>query len=238
MPGFAIAAAALAILFGAVLLARACASVDVERTVLLHVPSAVGWEFLRHYPTLHAAHARSRSLWTFDEYRLLRGDGESAGSAWHARGRCGDRPCWAEFEIVKYEPGKAIAVRLARDSFGTHRGLSRHVASLTLEESASGSTKLTSRLRARLTRPRLWFARLVAPDRLQARLLDVGLRSIKADSDAVKLGTAVPAPYVEPKSALPLRPIHERTPDSPADGEAPHPVTPPARPGGTERPVE
>ena len=62
---------------------------------------------------------------------------------------------------------------------GTHRSLLDHLGVLTLETLDPGTTKLSWRLRARLRGRGLLSARLLSGDRLAARLLDQGLRSIK-----------------------------------------------------------
>jgi hypothetical protein len=101
-----------------------------------------------------------------------------------------------------------LTFALRRDSLGTHRGLRRHLGTLTLEAAGSDSTKLTWRLQADLRGPRLVLARLTSRARLQARLFDQGLRSLKVAIDNAGRETA----------------------ETGRHAGGPHPVTPPPPP--------
>jgi len=157
--------------------------VDLSRSVLVHAPADRAWEFIRHFPTLHSRHGKARDLCPIAEWVLRRGDGESAGTVWRGLGTWGGTGYWADVEIVRNVPARELAVSLREDSLGTHRGLRGHLGSLTLEAVDAGTTKVTWRLRARLRGPRLLLERLGAGPRLQARLLDQGLRSLKVEID-------------------------------------------------------
>jgi uncharacterized protein YndB with AHSA1/START domain len=156
---------------------------DVTRSVQVHVPAGRVWEFVRHLPALHERHGKARDLCRITEWTLRHGDGEHAGSVWRAHGAWDDSDYWADLEIVKMDPGRQLAFTLRRDSLGTHRALRKHLGTLLLEEAGSGMTKITWRLRAELRMPRLLLARLRSRSRLQARLFDQGLRSLKVAID-------------------------------------------------------
>ncbi len=212
----------LLLLVGAGLLVIAAGRLDLRRSVLVHVPRAGVWEGVRHFPSLHARHGKARSLGRIEEWILQRGDGEGPGTVWRAIGWWGDAPYWAEVEIVAATPGRALAIALLRDSLGTHHGLRRHLGSLTLEELGPGTTKLTWRLRARLRGVRLRSERLLDISRLQARLFDQGLRSIK-----VSLEKADERPAAATLPPLPAGPRPARDPDA-------GPPRPPRGPGPPE----
>ncbi len=162
------------------LLLRTTGRLDLRRSVLVHVPLASAWRRVRHFPSLHARHGKMSQLGPIDDWVLRQGDGEGAGSIWRAVGRCGDSPYWADVEIVIAQPGRQMAITLLRDSLGTERGVREHLGAMRLEELGPGTTKVTWRLRARLHGARLRAERLLSLTRLQARLFDQGLRSLKA----------------------------------------------------------
>jgi uncharacterized protein YndB with AHSA1/START domain len=170
-------AAFLLVAAGSILLLSG--SLDLRRSVMVHVPLAQAWKAIRHFPGLHERHGKARGLAAIEDWTLRRGDGEGPGTIWRAHGRWGGAPYWADVEIVRVEAGRELAFTLMHDSLGTHRGLEGHLGSLTLEATAPGTTKLTWRLRARLRGPRLRLAHAFSAPRLRARLFDQGLRSIK-----------------------------------------------------------
>lgn len=200
-------------------LARRGRRLDLRRSVLIHAPAARVWEALRHFPTLHERHAKSRDFAMMRDCELRAGDGEGPGSIWRVSGTWEDAPYWADVEIVRCEPGREIAFHLVRDSFGTHRSLRGHLGTLALEALDPGTTKLTWILEARLRGPRLLAARWLSRERLQARLLDHGLRSIKI---ALERPPGVPAMETAAGRAEPDRP----RPDEPPPPPPPRPFEP------------
>jgi polyketide cyclase/dehydrase/lipid transport protein len=166
---------------------------DLSRSVLVHADSRRVWEVVRSLPALHEGHGKVRSFGRITGWSLVRGDGDAAGSVWRARGTWGATPYWADVELLRVVPGEELAIRLCRDSLGTHRGLRDHVGLLTLQPIGPDLTKITWRLRARLRSPRLLLARIVACKRLRALLLDQGLRSLKIEVDDA-IGTRAPVP--------------------------------------------
>jgi hypothetical protein len=164
---------------------------ELSRSVLVHASSDRVWEFVRNLPALDARHGKRRDFGVVTEWSLRHGDGEGAGSVWRARGTWRNSPYWADVEIVRAEPGRELAIRLDRDSLGTHRGLRNHLGSLTLEPAGPNATKITWRLHARLCDPRLLLARLLSSPRLRGRLFDQGLRSLKVEIEhAIELEEA------------------------------------------------
>ena len=163
---------------------------ELTRSVLVHAPIGRAWELVRHLPTLHERHGKARDLCRITEWTLRHGDGEGAGTLWRAHGAWDGAPYWADLEIIRADPGRELAFVLRRDSLGTHRGLRRHLGTLTLEAAGSDATKLTWRLRADLRGPRLVLARITSRARLQARLFDQGLRSLKVAIDNAGRETA------------------------------------------------
>jgi uncharacterized protein YndB with AHSA1/START domain len=201
-----------AVTAGLVILRR----LEVSRSVVVHASRDEVWEFVRHLPSLHDRHGKARELCDITGWTLRHGDGEGAGSVWRAKGSWNGADYWADLEIVKVDPGRQLAFTLRRDSLGTHRALRKHLGTLLLEETGSGTTKITWRLRADLRMPRLLLARLSSRSRLQARLFDQGLRSLKVEID-----NSVPD---EPRAGRPA----DTSPT--ADAPAPPPArTPPSR---------
>jgi hypothetical protein len=182
------------------------------RSVLVHADCERVWEVVGSVPLLYAGHGKVRDFGRVTDWSLRHGDGESAGSIWRALGTWGASPYWVDVEIVRIVPGKEIAVRLRRDSLGTHRGLRDHVGALSLESIGPDTTKLTWRLGARLRGPKILVARLLSSQRLRARLLDQGLRSLKVEIDNA---------------------TREEEPHAPPTGEAGDLLAPPPRSGRT-----
>jgi len=154
-----------------------------SRSVLLHVPIEVAWTRIRDFGALQAAHGRGRPLLRVESSKLQRGDGLTPGTVWRQEGRWGDQPWWAEIEIISVEPPRWLEVTLLRDVFGTRYGLEYHRCFVELKPEGADSTKLSFRLRARTRGARLTLARTFSPERLSARLLDLGLRSLKVEVD-------------------------------------------------------
>jgi len=177
-----------------------------SRTVLLHVPLEAAWEKVRDFGALQAAHGRGRPLLRVESSELQRGDGLTPGSVWRQRGRWGERPWWAEIEIIAVEPPRRLEVALVRDAFGTNAGLAHHRCILDLAADGPRATKLRFRLRARTRGARLTLARTFSRERLYARLLDLGLRSLKVDVDAAARAEAeagAAAAVTRPGAAFP-----------------------------------
>jgi|SRR5207245_1944923 len=198
---------------------------DLRRSVRVHVPLAFVWSAVRHVPTLHGRHGRALKDGGIDDWILRRGDGESAGSIWRGHGRWGGLPYWVDVEIVRSKPGRDLAITLTRDSLGTQRRLRGHLGELILEEVAPGTTKVTWRLRARLRGARMRAERLLSLPRLQARLLDHGLRSLKVGIEREFA--------LEADAALredPARGAGPRSPDLAATLTIDRPAAPPPRP--------
>ena len=193
----------LALLVGLIVALRG-GRFDQRRSVLIHAPAARVWEFVRHLPALLGGFAKARDFGDVQEFSLKAGDGETPGSVWRVAGAWESSPYWAEVEIVRSRPGHELAFRLLRDSFGTQRRLRHHLGSLTLEAMDARVTKLSWRLRARLRGPRLLAARFLARDRLQARLLDQGLRSIKIALEASERRAPGEPPPGPPKPGFPV----------------------------------
>lgn len=187
----------------------------------MHAPAGRVWEFVRHLPALHERHGKARDLCRITEWTLRHGDGEHAGSVWRVRGAWDGSDYWADLEIVKVDPGRQLAFSLRRDSLGTHRALRKHVGTLLLEETGSGTTKITWNLRAELRMPRLLLARLRSRSRLQARLFDQGLRSLKvlidnSEREATQSGrtaNASPTSATEPLPSVRIPPSSSRLPE-------------------------
>jgi polyketide cyclase/dehydrase/lipid transport protein len=160
---------------------RACRE---TRSIRLHVPIDAAWERVRDYGALQMSHGRGRPRLAAASSELVRGDGRTPGSVWLQRGQCAGRPWWAEIEIVAVDPPRRIEVSLARDVFGTRSGLAYHRCILDLREAGPRETQVRFRLRARTRGARLTLARTFRRERLRARLLDVGLRSLKQEVDS------------------------------------------------------
>ena len=179
---------------------RACRNVSSTRSVLLHVPIETAWDLVSDFPALFAAHGHGRSLLRVTTTALERGDGRAAGSVWVQGGTWEDRPYSARIEILEIEAPFLLAVRLLGDNLGSERGLLDHRGELRLRPGSEGSTKVTWRLSARLGGLRNLFARLLAPESVDARLLDLSLRSLKGAID----GGTRQAGAGDPVSAPPL----------------------------------
>jgi hypothetical protein len=159
---------------------RSCSE---TRNILLHVPLATAWERVRDFGALQMSHGRGRPLLHTDSSELVRGDGLTPGSVWRQRGRWGVRPWWAEIGLVLIDPPHRLEVSLLRDVFSTRSGLAYHRCIVDLREAGPHATRLRFRLRARTRGARLTLARTFSRARVSARLLDLGLRSLKSDMD-------------------------------------------------------
>jgi hypothetical protein len=98
---------------------------------------------------------------------------------WRSEGTWNRRPYWSEIELLASRPSKGLAIRLVRDALGTEHALLRHRVEMQVIEVRPGRTKLTWRLSARIHRVRMLFGRYFASERIEARLLDISLRSLK-----------------------------------------------------------
>jgi len=174
------------VLFAAILLAvlmLSRRSLSLHRAVLLHTPAPLAWKHIEDFPQLLAVHGRGRAFNAFGRHDFVKGDPGSSGSVWRSSGTWEGADYWFEAEIVRVEPGRQIVVRLLRDSLHTHHGLQGHVAKLTLKSNGSGTSKLTWNLHARFRPARLLWQRHCDRLRLDARLLDICLRSVKVAID-------------------------------------------------------
>jgi hypothetical protein len=176
------------VIFGSLVIAllarlRAIRVVSSTRSVLLHVPIDRAWEMVRDFPVLFAAHGRGRPLLRVQTSDLERGDGRSPHSVWRQRGTWNGRPYAARVEILEVDAPTALAVRLVGDNLRSERGLLRHRGELRLRAEGRRSTKVTWQLSARIHSLPMLFARLLVPERVEARLLDLSLRSLKAAVD-------------------------------------------------------
>lgn len=160
---------------------RACRE---TRSIRLHVPIEAAWERVRDYGALQRAHGRGRPRLEAASSEIVRGDGLTPGSVWLQRGRWAGRPWWAEIELVAVDPPRRIEVSLLGDAFGTRSGLAYHRCIVDLRASGPRETRVRFRLRARTQGARLTLARTFHRERLRARLLDVGLRSLKREVDS------------------------------------------------------
>ncbi|HEV8121189.1 MAG TPA: SRPBCC family protein [Candidatus Polarisedimenticolia bacterium] len=169
------------LLFFAVGMARlvACREIDTRRTVMLHLPPERVWQLAADIPAFLAAHARGRPILEITGWRIVHGDGQSPGTIWRSEGTWERRPYWSEIELLAIRPPYGLAVRLVRDALGTQHALLRHRVEMHLIEVRKGRTKLTWRLSARIHRVRMLFGRYFASERIEARLLDIRLRSVK-----------------------------------------------------------
>ena len=153
------------------------------RSVVLHVPPHEAWELIRDFAGLHAAHHRGRPHLHIAASRPRSGTLGAPGSIIRQEGRWGPTPYWADIEIVASDPPHRVTVRLVRDSLGTHRGLGRHRGHVILRPEGPGHTKIIWRLDAWLNSMTLLSGRLLSPERVRTRLLDLGLRSLKLAVD-------------------------------------------------------
>ena len=191
-------------------LARLHASRKVEsiRSVLLHVPIDRAWEAVRDFPALFAAHGRGRPLLLIQSSALQAGDG-AASSVWRTQGTWAGRPYSADIEVLESAAPHVLAVRLVRDSLGSERGLHRHRGELRLRAVDDSSTKITWQLTARVHSLPMLLGRVLAPERVNARLLDLSLRSFKAAIDGgarpADAGHAPAVPIPRRAAATPRR---------------------------------
>jgi hypothetical protein len=169
------------VLGGLVLFIRATGRMDLRRSVLIHVPLANTWQTARNLPWLVSRHLKIEGHGGIDEWILREGDGAGVGSLWRGLGRWNGSPYWVDIEMAIVRTEHQLAITLQRDSLGTHLRAREHLGTLTLEQSGPGSTKATWHLTARLIGLRSRIERCIRARRLQARLLDLSLRSIKSD---------------------------------------------------------
>jgi hypothetical protein len=181
---------------------RSCRVVSSTRSVLLHIPIESAWNVVSDFPALFAAHGHGRRFLRVTSSALEHGDGRTAGSVWLQSGTWGRRPYSARIEILAVEAPCLLAIRLIEDTLGSERGLLRHRGELRLRAVSERSTKVTWRLSARLDGLPNMLGRLFVPERVDARLLDLGLRSLKAAIDGGARPTfaaPVPEPFRSPQ---------------------------------------
>lgn len=203
----AVAAALAIVLFlllvAAALLFRAAGRYETRRSVLVRLPHDRIWDMVRDLPDLHSRHGKGRAFGGLVSWEVLRGDGGGAGSLWAAQGDWKGGPYRAEIALVEVEAPRRLVYTLRRDSFGTHRALRAHRASLTLEPAGAGVTKIALHLEARLRGVRARLLRLRSRPVLEARLLDLGLRSFKLHLERGRNGAESVAPGGGPGIAAP-----------------------------------
>ena len=174
---------AAVILVCLLILSRVRRTLQLHRSVLLHVSVRTAWATLVDVPRLLTTHGRGNYLGGLEEHSFVRGDEVRAGTIWRTWDPRAPSRHWAEMKIVRYDPEREIGIRLMRDSLRTHRGLLDHLGSLSLEPIRPDACKLVWELRAHFSAFGLLADRLFAPGRLKARLLDLRLRSIKVAID-------------------------------------------------------
>lgn len=192
---------------------------DLSRSVLVHAPAEVVWDQVRGLPALLSRHGKARDFGLIADWTARHGNGESPGSVWRAHGTWRGSPYWVDVEIARVDPGKEVAIRLRRDSLRTERGLREHLGALTLQPLGPEATKVTWRLRARLRGPRIVLARLASSGSLQARLLDLGLRSLKIEIDRLARDREAPAGHpagAAREIVVPPRPPADSAPETTA----------------------
>lgn len=159
-----------------------------HRCVLLHAPAPSVWRRIEDFPLLLAEHGRGRVMGAYGQHAFVKGDPGRNGSVWRSRGSWAGEDYWVDVELVRVEAGKEIVIRLVRDALNTHRALRGHIARLTLKPNGSGTSKLTWDLQARFRPLRLLWQRHFDRVGLNARLLDICLRSVKVDIDNSDIG--------------------------------------------------
>jgi hypothetical protein len=181
--------------------------IRTTRSVLIHAGRSSVWESVRLFPAWHARHSKFRSFASIECCILKNGDGEEAGSLWRLYGRIGRTPYWADLRVVEVEPGCRVVLALDSDRLGTERQVRDHRARLDLEVVHPGLTKTTWNLEARLTGTWARVRALWNRPRLQALLLDQGLRSLKVHVEkSVRTGAAAPA-TASPGAGHPRPPV-------------------------------
>jgi hypothetical protein len=214
----------LAVLIGGGLLACGLAllprRISTSRSVLIHADPASVWHWVRPFPAFHARHAKLRAFAKVDCCLLRRGDGEESGSLWRIYGRIDRIPYWADLRVIAIEPERRCAVTLAADSLRTEQQVRDHVAVLEIERVRAGLTKATWILEAGLRGTRGRVAALWSRPRLQALLLDQGLRSLKVHvenglREQAARSAGDPAPVAHPDAPVgsarppdPPSPVH------------------------------
>jgi Polyketide cyclase / dehydrase and lipid transport len=190
------------LLFFALGMARlvACREIDTRRAVVLHVPAERVWQIASEIPALLASHGRGRPVLDITSWRVVQGDGREPGTIWRSEGTWERRPYWSEIELVASQPPNGLAIRLVRDALGTQHALLRHRVEMQVIEVRPGRTKVTWRLSARIHRVRMLFGRYFASERIEARLLDIHLRSVKVAMELDGRGRDRPAAQVLPSS--------------------------------------
>ncbi len=158
-------------------------TLSLRRSILLHAPAPLVWPRIQDFPGLLAEHGRGRTLGAFSRHSFVSGAPHSSGSVWRTMGTWAGSDYWVDVKLVRVEPEREIVVRLLRDSLHTHYGLRGHAARLTLQPNGPGTSKLTWELQARFRPSRLLWQRHCDRVRLNARLLDICLRSVKVAID-------------------------------------------------------
>lgn len=221
-----VSAALPLVVLGALLLVAACllvsglrasARLDLHRSVRIHASPDRVWEVIGRFPDLHARHGKLAGRGRIEAWRVRHGDGTAAGSVWRGTGTLDGIPYWLDVEIVRSVAPRVLELTLVADSRGTERGIRAHRGVLTVEREGSGSAKLNWTLQAHIRGWRTRLLRLVSSARLQALLLDLGLRSIKGNAEKESGVTAADRLPSGPQ------PTHGARPDAPG----PRAPTPP-----------
>lgn len=178
--------------------------IRTSRSVLIHAGRSSVWRSVRLFPAFHARHSKLRAFASIECCVLRDGDGEASGSLWRLYGRIGRTPYWADLRVVETVPERRCVVALEGDSLRTERRVRGHRAILDLETIHAGLTKTTWRLEADLRGTRARVHALWDRPRLQALLLDQGLRSLKVHvENTVRAETE--GPSAVPPEARPPR---------------------------------
>jgi len=195
--------------------------IRTTRSVLIHAGRSSVWESVRLFPAWHARHSKFRSMASIECCILKNGDGEEAGSLWRLYGRIGGTPYWADLRVVEVEPERCVVLALDSDRLGTERQVRDHRARLDLETVHAGLTKTTWSLEARLTGTWTRVRALGGRPRLQALLLDQGLRSLKVHVEkSVRGGVGIPV-AASAGAGHPRPPVESLQPRDPR-----HPLNP------------
>ena len=214
----AVTIASMVLLLALILTRR---TLSLHRSVLLHAPVPHAWRCLEDFPQLLMQHGRGRTFGAFIQHAFVKGDPGTDGAVWRTRGNWAGSDYWVDAEIVRVEAGREIVIRLLRDSMHTHHGLRGHIARLTLQPNGAGTSKLTWELQARFRPMRLLWQRHCDRVGLNARLLDISLRSVKVAIDG---GNGDHAAAGKAESTAGKVGPHER--------HAADPAPPPSRPEG------
>jgi hypothetical protein len=184
--------------------------IRTSRSVLIHAGRSSVWRTIRLFPAFHGRHSKLRAFASIECCVLRDGDGETSGSLWRLYGRIGGTPYWADLRVVESDPERRCVVALEGDSLGTERRVRDHRAVLDLEPIHPGLTKTTWSLEADLRGTGARVRALWDRPRLQALLLDQGLRSLKVHVESTARAETERLSAVPPESRPPRESFHSR----------------------------